>query len=136
MNKLIIALAFVLSLFAFGGVVSTAQAGEYCKTKSSCVAAVKQEVRRQNAATDGRLWGPPSPSACEIASREQEGNERRCRSYDLKPGGKTWEECAKCYRQVLLDIARWEQCYRGGWAPKPPRAIYESLARLGRSAAP
>jgi len=135
MHKLILALAFVLtSLVAFSGTATVAQAGEYCKTVKTCQATVQAEIKRQNNGTDGRLWGPPSPSACEIASREQENNERRCRAYDKKPGGKTLEECAKCYRQVVLDIARWEQCYKGGWAPKPPRAIYESLARLGKAA--
>jgi hypothetical protein len=131
MNKLIAIIALVFGLLTFGG-VSSASAGEYCVKVAECKAVVKSIVQQQNHSTDGRQWGPASPSACEVASREQEGNERRCRSYDKKPGGKTLEECAKCYRQVVLDIARWEQCYAGGWAPKPPKAIYESLARLGQ----
>jgi len=117
------------------GADETAQASEYCKSASSCISEVRQHARNQDAAASGGpWWGPVGPNACAIASREQEGNERRCRSYDAKPGGKTYEECAKCYRQVREDIARWEQCSRAGLAPRPPRAIYESLARLGLQA--
>ena len=127
------AFAAFLALFVFGD-VKVAEA-KYCTTTAACVADVQARVDRQDAASSaGRQWGPVSHSACAIASREQEGNERRCRSYDLKVGGKTREECAKCYRQVREDLARWEQCYREGYAPKPPRAIYESLARLGKDA--
>jgi len=124
---------FALGFFSFGiGGLATAEAGNFCTTVQKCKEEVRQYVATQDsAATAGPQWGPVGRSACAIASREQEGNERRCRSYDKKPGGKTLAECAKCYRQVREDLARWEQCYRAGYAPKPPDAIYESLARLG-----
>lgn len=127
----------VFATFGTATVASTvsAEAGQYCKEKQSC----KEEVRRKVAAQDfgaanGKRWGPVSPSQCAIASRQQEANERRCRGYDSKAGGKTKEECAKCYRQVREDLARWIQCHKIGEAPPVPAAIYASLARLGQAA--
>lgn len=132
LRKLFFGAVMVLAL---GGGMSPVGAGTFCTTVNDCRAEVRAQVRAQDqAAARGSQWGPVGRSACAIASREQEANERRCRSYDLKPGGKTRAECAKCYRQVREDIARWEQCYRAGYAPRPPRAIYESLARLGAAA--
>lgn len=131
-NSVAALIVVIAAGFALG--ITESRAGEYCHDATSCRAEVTKEVTRQNAAAaSGPKWGPVGASACEIASREQEGNERRCREYDRKPGGKTWEECAKCYRQVVFDLARWEQCWRAGYAPKPPQAIYDSLARLGQS---
>lgn len=127
-----IAMLAMALMFVFAGF---ANAGEYCTTAKACKQAVRAEVAQQNlAASSGKQWGPVGRSACEVASREQEGNEKRCRSYDKQAGGKTQEQCAKCYRQVVLDLARWEQCYKAGYAPKPPQAIYDSLARLGKAA--
>ena len=114
--------------------VQSAEAGVFCTTSSSCKATVRAEVQRQNAAARGRLWGPPSRTACDQAGSEQLANERRCRKYDNLLGQKDPVECAKCYRQVVFDLARWEQCYAKRLAPKPPAAIYASLARLGKSA--
>lgn len=130
------------TLVALGVFIATAMATSVvqaadmstCTTVVTCEDEVSREVARQDAAaSSGPQWGPVSQSQCAIASREQEANERRCKAYDLKRNGKTLKECAKCYRQVRFDIARWEQCHRAGFAPAVPRAIYQSLARLGRS---
>lgn len=134
MLKLIVGLITLALLVT--PISAPAEAGQYCHSVSSCKKEVQREVTRQNrVAAKGPRWGPPSSSACAIASREQEGSERRCRLYDDKFGGKTWQECAKCYRQVVFDLARWVQCWKAGYAPSPPLAIYVSLARLGKSAA-
>lgn len=127
-----IILAVLAALFVVSA-VPTAEAGGRCDpTIQSCRTDVQRQVGDQDRAVrGGPQWGPVSYAACQIASREQEGNERRCRSYDVRSAsGKSREECAKCCRQVREDFARWQQCHQAGFAPSPPQAIRASLARL------
>lgn len=135
-RKLTLTIALVLGLSGFTTIATvvqaTAESVVVCTTTNTCKEQVAVEAQQQTAATiSGPKWGPPSPHACAIASREQEENEARCRSYDRQPGGKTLAQCAKCYRQAVFDAARWERCRAIGEAPPVPREIYRSIARLG-----
>lgn len=126
---------YIISAFpAFLLQVTFAIAGDAgCTKVQSCKAEVKAAVVQQTkAASSGARW-KLSPQGCQIANREQEGNAARCRSYDRRSGGKTLEECAKCYRQAVFDTARWEQCSKKGWAPAVPRSQYSSIAELGKA---
>ncbi len=127
-------LAALIIFASFGG-INTAEAGQYCKSASTCKAEVAALTRSQDAAARGAQW-KVGQSSCRSAAEQQKANERRCRAFDAKWGGKTLEECARCYRQVREDIRRWEACHKasGGIVPPPPAAIYASLARLGQMA--
>lgn len=139
LTRFVLAFAIAFASVPAGAMLSpaqtTASAGSYCNKLQTCRNEVRNEVRRQNAsASSGPRWNINDPGACRIASREQEQNEARCRAYDRQKNGKTQAQCAKCYRQAVLDAARWELCHELGKAPPVPRAIYDSIARLGAQA--
>lgn len=133
MKKIVLCLALVIGAFvAAAPSGAVAQPVAVCTTTQSCRTDVAKMVASQDGtARTGSQWGPANARNCAIASREQEANEKRCRSYDRQQGGKTLHQCAKCFRQVREDLARWVQCSRIGYAPNPPSTIYRSLARLG-----
>jgi hypothetical protein len=141
MNKLIAAAILFFSLFvAFGGVVSPALAGQSCKKGAyfdaslmECVMKVRVTISAQDAkANGGPQWGPPNAVNCARASDEMDRSAALCRkydglvSYDAKRGvvinGKTFEQCAKCCRQLREGMARWQQCFALGLAPRPDYA--------------
>jgi hypothetical protein len=121
--------AFFLGILALD---NSAEAGQSCRkgfvydlAQASCVVIVKRKAHEQDdAARGGPQWGPVSASSCAKASREQEGNARRCRAYDvLGANGKEMAECAKCCRQLREDMNRWRQCAAAGYAPPFPAAL-------------
>lgn len=121
--------AFFLGILALA---NSAEAGQSCRkghrydlAQKTCVEIVKRKAQQQDdAVRGGPQWGPVSASACAQASREQEGNARRCRAYDvLGANGKEMAECAKCCRQLREDMNRWRQCAAAGYAPPFPAAL-------------
>jgi hypothetical protein len=123
-NFILAAVAALIT--AFLGFGNVAEAGQSCKkgyrydlSREICVQIVKRKIGQQDDATrGGPQWGPVSATACAQASREQEGNARRCRAYDARgANGKELAECAKCCRQLREDMNRWRQCAAAGLAP-------------------
>lgn len=141
MNKLVMMIVFVLSMVAPTFVSATpAFAGQSCKKGMyfnaqlmECVAKVRVTISNQDAAAnDGPQWGPPNAVNCQRASDEMDRSAALCRkydglvAYDAKLGvivnGKTFEQCAKCCRQLREGMARWQQCFALGLAPRPDYA--------------
>ncbi len=132
MNCIVVA-AIAACIFILSSTASV-MAGVSCKKNYiydgvNCVKRVQQEIASQDsAAADGPQWPGPTRESCNRASKQQEGNARRCRSYDYQEAkaegdGKTLEQCAKCCRQLREDMRRWKQCAAAGFAPPFPSRL-------------
>lgn len=107
-SSLCAALAAPLILVFFIGMAVEAEAGGKCNPVfQTCKQVLKSKVNAQMRA------------ACDRYGREQEANENRCRSYDVR-SGKSLEQCAECCVLLRFDREHWRQCAALGLAPPVP----------------